>query len=86
MKINFDKLNNAAPDRVATCTYNVLDRLQHFEPHVQVMGACATFAEICERFKVDPYRVFIATKNMMNTKEGRRAEFLALKDYAKYEL
>lgn len=81
-----DKINNANPAAVATASFALLDCLQSYEPHIQVMTVAAVFTALAEHHKVQPQDVFTTTKNMMSTKEGRRAEFAAVADYIKYEL
>lgn len=85
-KINLDKINNAQPADVAKSNFVVIDRLQSFEPHIQVLGLAATFLILAERFGVDAQTIFTVTKNLMNSKEGLRPEFVAVKDYVENEI
>lgn len=84
--MNLDKINNAEPADVAKSNFVVIDRLQSFEPHIQVLGLAAVLIILAERFNVDAQTIFTVTKNLMNSKEGLRPEFAAVKDYVKHEI
>ncbi len=86
MKINLDKINNAKPADVAKSNFVVIDRMQSFEPHIQVLGIASTLLILAERFGVDAQTMFTVTKNLMNSKEGLRPEFAAVRDYVKHEI
>ena len=86
MKINLDKINNASPVDVAKSNFTVIDRLQSFEPHVQVLGTAAVLLALADRFGVDAQTIFTVTKNLMHSKEGLRPEFAAVRDYVKHEI
>ncbi len=86
MKIDLDKINNAKPADVAKSNFVVIDRLQSFEPHVQVLGVAAVLLLLADRFGVDAQTIFTVTKNLMNSKEGLRPEFEAVRDYVKHEI
>lgn len=86
MKLNLDKINNARPADVAKSNFLVIDRLQQFEPHIQVLGLASTLLTVAARFNVDAQTIFTVAKNLMNSKEGLRPEFAAVRDYVKYEI
>lgn len=85
-KFNPDVMNMASPSTVAMSAMNVLDRLQDFKPEIQVMGAAVVFLELCEYLGVPAQEAFVATKNLINGDNGRRVEFLAVRDYMEGEL
>jgi hypothetical protein len=84
--IDPDKINNADAKRVATASVSVLDRLQNFQSHEQVMASAVVFLTLCEHLKVKAQDVFTTTKNLMNEKHRLRHEFAAVRDYVKYEI
>lgn len=69
--MNRDLMNNARPRDVATSTMTILDRMQNFQPHVQVMGAAAVFLSLAEFYGVDATDAFRATKNLINGSDGK---------------
>jgi hypothetical protein len=79
-------MNNADPKRVAQASFYVIDKLQNFPPHLQLMGLAAALLTASDTFKVEAQDIFTVTKNLMNSKEGLRPEFAAIRDYIKYEL
>lgn len=85
-KFNPDVMNMASPPQVAMAAMNVLDRLQDFKPEIQVMGAAVIFLELCDYLGVPPQEAFVATKNLINGDNGKRVEFLAVRDYMEGEL
>lgn len=85
-RINLDKINNAKPADVATSNIAVIDRLQSYEPHIQVLGAASVLLALADRFGVDAQTIFTVTKNLMHSKEGLRPEFAAVRDYVKHEI
>ncbi len=80
------KINNAEPAEVARACFKLLDGMQNYQPHIQVLAAAAVFTALAVHHKQQPQDVFTIIANMMNTKEGRRAEFKAVLDYIKYEI
>jgi hypothetical protein len=84
--IDNDKTNNANPERVAKAAFNVIDRLQLFQPHEQVLAAAALFVILTDAHKANPQDIITVTKNLMNEKQKLRAEFAAVRDYVKHEL
>lgn len=86
MKFNRDKMNNADPAKVAKATVAVISRLQDFPPHEQVTASAAMLLTLAEQYKVSAQDIFTVTKNLMNSKEGLRPEFGAVRDYVQHEL
>ena len=84
--MNRDLLNNASPRRVANACIDVLDRLQNYQPHEQIMAAAALFLSLAEAARVPAQDVFTATKNLINGVDGKRVEFRALDAYVRNEL
>lgn len=83
---NRDLMNNARPANVAGGTITILDRLQHQQPHVQVMAAAALFVLVCEHWNVRAQDVMTATKNLMVSDQGEREPaFEAVRMYLKGE-
>ncbi|MGH0299334.1 MULTISPECIES: hypothetical protein [Sinorhizobium] len=85
-RLNRDTLNMAAPVNVARASLTVLDRLQDFEPEIQIMGAAAVFLELAEHLGIPPQEAFAATKNLINGDDGKRVEFRAIAAYLQGEL
>lgn len=79
-------MNNADPKLVAETTFSVIDRLQNFPQHSQAMAVAAALLTLADVYKVSAQDIFTTTKNLMNSKEGLRPEFAAVRDYIKYEL
>lgn len=84
--MNLDKINNADPESVAKAAFAIVDRLQLYPSHIQPLAAAAVFVIVNEVLKLNEQDTFTTAKNLMSTKEGRRPEFAAIKDYTKYEL
>lgn len=84
--MNRDKMNNADPAHVANTTFAVVDRLQNFPQHTQAMGLSAALLLLADAYNVSAQDIFTTTKNLMNSKEGLRPEFGAVRDYIKHEL
>jgi hypothetical protein len=84
--IDPDKINNADSEKVAKATFTILDRIQHFPAHEQVLASAALFLVMAEHHKVQPQDVFTVTKNLMFEKTRMKAEFAALLDYVRYEI
>jgi len=82
-----DRMNQAPARKVASAAMTVIDALQlRFTSEQQVLGTAAVFLILCERFGVEPQDAFTATKNLMNTVTGKRAEFEAVADYARFDM
>lgn len=84
--IHPDKINNADPQRVADASFAVIDRLQNYQPHEQVMALASAFVLLTEQHKLPAQDAFTTTKNLMNEKSVLRPEFAAVRDYMKYEV
>ena len=85
-KINRDKISNADPKQVSKAAFSVLDRLQNFPAWIQPMAAAAVMLLLCSGLRLEAQDLFTVTKNLMNSKEGLRPEFEAVRDYIKHEL
>ena len=84
--MNRDKLTNADPKHVAQSTFSVIDKLQNMPQHLQAMALASSFLILSDVFKLEAQDIFTLTKNLMNSKEGLRPEFVAVRDYIKHEL
>jgi hypothetical protein len=84
--VNRDKINNADPKAVSKATFALLDRLQNFPVWMQPVAAAAAMLLLSEGLKLSAQDLFTVTKNLMNSKEGLRPEFEAVRDYVKHEL
>ena len=85
-KLNHDKMNNVDPKIAANAAFFVIDKLQDLPQHLQLLGLAAALLTASDVFKVPAQDIFTVTKNLMNSKEGLRPEFAAVRDYIKYEL
>ncbi len=85
-RLNRDTLNMAAPVNVARAAMTVLDRLQDFDPEIQIMGAAAVFLELAEHIGIPAQEAFSATKNLINGDDGKRHEFRAITAYLQGEI
>jgi hypothetical protein len=87
-KIDQFDISNASPQKVARGAFRVIDRLQDYQPHEQVMSCAAAFILIAEQCRIEnPQDLFTAVKNMLNDeREGGRQQFTAVRNYAQHEL
>jgi hypothetical protein len=86
MKFDRDLLANANVRQTANSTMAIIDRIQSLAPPQQAAGLAAAFILLCERYSLEPQDIFTLTSNIMNHAEGRRPEFLAVRDYMENEL
>jgi hypothetical protein len=84
--VNRDLINSASPRRVAQAGMTVVDQLQVFQPHEQLMGAAALFLVLAEHWRIPAHDVFTATKNLMNSEDGKHPAFAAMQEYVSKEL
>lgn len=84
--INRDLMNNARPRDVATAAMTVIDKLQNFQPHTQLMGAATVFLALAEYWNVPAQDVFRATQNLINSEDGKLPEFKAVDHYIRTNL
>jgi hypothetical protein len=84
--VNRDLINSAEPRRVAQAGMTVVDQLQVFQPHEQLMGVCALFLILAEHWRIPAQDVFTATKNLMNSEDGMHPTFRAMREYVSKEL
>lgn len=83
---NRDVMNMAQPRDVARAAMATLSGLQDFRPEHQIMGAAAVFLELADYLGIPAQEAFTATKNLINGDQGKRPEFLAIRDYMDGEL
>jgi DsbC/DsbD-like thiol-disulfide interchange protein len=79
-------MNSVGPKQVASASIMVLDGLQSYRPHVQVLSAAAVFLSLCENLGIPAQEAFSTTKNIINGTDGKRNEFKAVDAYIKGEL
>lgn len=85
--LNHDRMNNADPALVARASFDTLQILQHYHREVQAEALAASFLLLCERLKVPPQDVFVATKNMLIANPDNRIDhFGALRLYLQHEI
>lgn len=84
--MDLDKVTNAPVVGVAEAAMTVIDRLQHFPPEQQVMGAIAAAQILLDHYRLRLPDVGPAVTNIMNHAAGRRPEFAAIADYVAGEL
>lgn len=86
-RLDRDLLNNTAPDRVARAVMGILNAMQDFAPHDQVLASAAVFRELADHWRVSPSDAFTAVSNITHHRDGsRRPEFLAVRPYIENEL
>lgn len=81
-----DLIMGAKAADVAQVVMSIIDRLQHFRPESQVVGGAAFFLLSCEHHGVDPVDTLTAITRLLNTKEGYRDEFAAVRHYLESNL
>lgn len=84
--IDPDKINNVAPKKVAQASMALIDRMQDFESHTQVLAAAMVFLTLTEHHRAKAQDVFTITKNIMHERDRMRPEFAAVLDYVKHEI
>lgn len=83
---DIDGLVNAPPQAVAETTFRVIDAVQVHPPMVRASGIAAAFLLTCERLKLDPQDVFVATKNiLLDEREGGSKHFEAVRLFVENE-
>lgn len=85
-RFNKDLMNMAPVKESATSTMRVIDAAQDLPPHLQLIAIVATFKLMIERFDVDPQDAFTVVDNIMNTAQGSRSEFDAVRMYLENEV
>ena len=63
--LNRDYMNNADPAEVAAAGMSIVDRLQHYKPHAQVLAAACVFLSLAEYYRVPAQDAFQVAKNVM---------------------
>lgn len=86
MKLDRDLLNVTGVKPAANATMTVIDRLQDFPPHVQVVGLAAAFLTMATHLGIPAQDVFTVTTNLINDAEGKRPEFAAVDAYLEGEV
>ncbi len=84
--MNRDLFMNADLKQTALATMATIDALQSKPQHTQLAAISAAFLLLVEQTDITLAEVIGAARNMMNTAEGKRPEFLAVADYLKHEL
>jgi hypothetical protein len=79
-------MNHASVKESAASTMRVIDAAQDLPPHLQLIGITATFKLMIERFGVPAQDAFTVADNIMNTAQGRRVEFDAVRAYLENEV
>lgn len=86
MKLDRDLLNMTGVKPAANAAMAVIDRLQDYPPHVQVVGLAAGFLSMASHLGIPAQDVFTVTTNIINDQEGKRPEFKAVDAYLKGEV
>lgn len=81
--MNRDLMNLIPSRRAATRAFQVIDILQAWRPHEQVVALAATFLLICERLDVNPRDGLAVAERIITHTEGKLPEFAAIRDYLK---
>lgn len=85
--IDRDRLNNAPATDVAQATARLVDSLQVFPGHLQMLAAATLFTVVAKRYGAEPQDLFTIVGNMAaDPIHGEREEFRALRVYAQHEL
>lgn len=78
---------NAPVKAVTQAAFELIDKAQTHEPHVQVHALAATFILLVEAYQLDTQDVFTAVKNLMaSTAAGHSDQYQALIAYVQHEL
>lgn len=85
-RYNRDLLNSVGVRTAAVTTTAILDAIQDQSPEAQMVAVTAAYKLMIERFDIPPQDLMTVTDNVMNHADGRRVEFLAVKDYMAGEL
>lgn len=80
-----DMFTNIPVKNAAVATMRVVDALQDNQPHEQVAALAAAFVLACERHGIEPQDAFAVSTNIMNHADGRRPEFIAVRQYMEHE-
>lgn len=64
----------------------LVDRLQEYPPHLQVVALAAAFKLYMERYKITPFEAFTVADNIMVHATGKRVEFDAVRMYMEHEV
>lgn len=86
LKLNRDTLNMTGIKPAANAAMTVIDRLQDFQPNVQLVGLAAAFLSMATHLGIPAQDVFTVTTNLINDAEGKRAEFAAVDAYLEGEV
>lgn len=85
--MNRDLYNNAPAKDAARVAIDVIDRLQNYQPHLQMHGLLIAFLAVADHWGMPIQEAFTATKNMLaDPIDGDRPEFRAVKRYVAEEL
>ncbi|MDO8839671.1 MAG: hypothetical protein Q7V31_12160 [Parvibaculum sp.] len=84
--MNRDLLLSTPTRTAASRTMQVIDGVQDYQPHEQIVALAATFLLLCERWNTDPRDALRITDRIINHAEGKRPEFAAVRDYMEGEL
>lgn len=84
--MNKDLLNLIPSRLAAQRTFDVIDRVQEWPPHEQVVALAATFLLLCETQRVNPRDALQTAERIINHAEGKLPEFAAVRQYLKDEV
>lgn len=78
---------NLIPSRLAAKrSFQVIDAVQQWPPHEQVVALAATFLLLCETQRVNPRDALAVAERIIIHAEGKLPEFAAIRDYLKDEI
>lgn len=86
----YERIINANSTEAGKAAMTIIDTLQGYieaDKGAQVIGLCAAFRLLCERFNLDIQDVFSATGNLISSAQGDiRKDFQAVRDYLDNEV
>jgi hypothetical protein len=80
-------LMNLIPSRLAAeRTFSVIDHIQQWKAHEQVVALAATFLLLCETQRINPREALATAERIITHAEGKLPEFTAIRQYLKEEI
>lgn len=80
-------LMNLIPSRLAADrSFSVLDHIQQWKPHEQVVALAATFLLLCEAQNLNPREALQTAERIITHAEGKLPEFTAIRQTLKEEI